>query len=86
MIWPVGSLLEEKRVMTALGGSWTFTPTSIHRAIDQATSLKIELQRLRLQVRAGATVDEERLQAMEQIVDQLAVALIECRDQDRQTG
>jgi hypothetical protein len=57
-----------------------FSPSLIHRAIDQATVLKVELQRLRQHVREGAVVGEDRLAWVEGIVDQLSVVLIECRD------
>ncbi len=56
-------------------------PTDLHRAIDQATILKIEVQQLRNLLRSGATIDPHRLLTMDHAVDVLAAALIACRDQ-----
>jgi hypothetical protein len=68
---------------TAPAHKTVFAPTDLHRAIDQATILKVELQQLQTLVRTGGAIDLERLRAMEQAINRLTVALIACRDQDQ---
>jgi hypothetical protein len=59
-----------------------FMPSAIHRAIDQATVLKVELHRLRERLRGGEAIDEDALDHLDDVVDQLSENLIETRDQD----
>ncbi len=53
----------------------------IHRAIDQASALKIELYRMRRDLRSGTAIDGGRSDWMDRVVDQLAISLIQCRDE-----
>lgn len=47
-----------------------------------SAALKIEIQRLQLQIRNEVAVNEKHLAWMEGVVDQLAVALRECQDRE----
>jgi hypothetical protein len=72
--------------MIATDRDITAVPTSIHRAIDQVTILKIELHQLRLLLLAGEVIDPARLAIMETALDDVATVLLHCRDQADRSG
>ena len=67
--------------MTAASSDGEFAPTPLHRALDQVTALKVQIQQLRRHHLAGDAVAPDHLQAIEGIVDALAATLLACRGQ-----